>query len=256
MSKGSGWVSVVALVCAIVSPAGAAVMIPILNPGFEADPAGDGEFVVLTQVTDWTAFDPNGLLPLSGNNAIGVINPTGSDFFPAGAPEGDNAALVYIEDNIGDGPVGLTQELTDVLEANTRYTLTVEVGNIASGTSTGGVPFHLDGFPGYAVQLLAGGVIIDEDLNTLAGSIPEGEFALSTVDVTILPGHPQIGELLEVRVINLNMEDSQDDPGIEVDFDDVQLTATTVPEPGAGAVMLAAVVSGLGVRARRRGCRA
>ena len=36
--------------------------------------------------------------------------------------------------------------------------------------------FDLSGFPGYAVQLLAGGVVVAEDHNTLAGSIPEGEF--------------------------------------------------------------------------------
>jgi hypothetical protein len=34
-----------------------------------------------------------------------------------------------------------------------------------------------------------------------------------------------LGQPLEVRLVNLNIIDSVDDPGIEVNFDDVQLTA-------------------------------
>ena len=198
----------------------------IANPGFEANSVAPGCFQVFTP-TDWSVFDPNGIVD-AGNDVVGGLHPAGSPFFPLGAPEGDHVALIFLNGDIGGGPVGLTQVLSDTLEPDTTYTLTVEVGNIASGI---GPPpcdvfgfFNLDGFPGYQVQLLAGGVVIAEDDNSLAGTIPEGEFRTSTVQVTIGNTHAQLGELLEVRLINLNMIDEPATPGIEVDFDDVRLT--------------------------------
>jgi hypothetical protein len=80
-------------------------------------------------------------------------------------PDGSNAALIYLADDQGAGEVSLEQTLGVGLQPNTRYRLTVEVGNIASGF---GAPpfdqfFNLDGFPGYRVQLLAGNEVIAED---------------------------------------------------------------------------------------------
>ncbi len=108
-----------------------------------------------------------------------------------------------------------------------RYTLRVQVGNIASGF--GAPPFDqfydLDGFPGYRVQLLAGGVLLAEDDNTLFGLIPEGEFRLSTVTAEVGPDHPALGQAIEIRLLSRNEAQSAEDPGIEVDFDDVRLDA-------------------------------
>ena len=232
------------LVALFALPARAAVMIPIVNPSFEDDTVAPNTFPVVPAVSlpGWTAVDPGGILA-SSNNAVGVINPTGSTFYPGGAPDGDNAAIIFLGDNIGTTPVSLTQVLTDSLQANTRYTLTVEVGNIASGTGSPPFdvfgPFDLDGFPGYRVQLLAGGEVIAEDDNELFGSIPEGTFATSVVEVTIPEAHPQLGEPLEVRLTNLNEEDTPEDPGIEVNFDNVRLDANEVPEPASSAMLLA-----------------
>ncbi len=205
-----------------------AVPLVIMNPGFEADSVSPGCFEVLLP-TAWPVYDPNGILN-GGGNVVGGLNlPPGSVFFPAGAPEGEHAALVFLSDSIGAGPAGLTQVLGDTLQADTTYTLSVQVGNIASGT---GPPpcdvfgfFNLDGFPGYQVQLLAGGVVIAQDDNSLAGTIPEGEFRLSSFQLVVGAAHPQLGDTLEIRLINLNMADSPADPGIEVDFDDVRLLA-------------------------------
>jgi hapalindole H/12-epi-hapalindole U/12-epi-fischerindole U/hapalindole U synthase len=200
--------------------------VPILNAGFEADFAQDGSFPV-GPVTSWPAYDPFNLLPLAGN-FTGVINPTGTDCFNQNdAPEGRNAAILFLTGSIGAGPIGLSQVLGAALEVNTTYTLTVEVGNIAS---CAGLPpfdqfFDLDGFPGYAVQLVANDVVVAEDFNTLAGLIPEGEFATSTVELIVGDEHLQEGGILEIRLINLNEEDTPENPGIEVDFDDVRLDA-------------------------------
>lgn len=209
-----------------------AAPVPIVNPGFEADFADDGTFPT-GSVTGWPAHDPLGLLDQPGNYT-GVLNPSGTSFFNGDdAPEGRNAALLFLEGTIGQGPIGLRQTLNAVLEPSTTYTLTVGVGNIASGI---GLPpfdafgfYDLDGFPGYTIQLLAGGEILAEDADTL--QIPEGEFATSTVVFDVGPDHPRLGEPLEIRLINLNLEDTPGNPGIEVDFDDVRLDAA--PAPGA-----------------------
>ena len=225
----------------------AAVPVAIVNPGFEDDFTPVGCFSVLTP-NGWTPYDPNGLL--DGNlDALGVIDPAGTSFFPAGAPEGVNVALEFLSGDLDGGPVGLSQILGDTLQANTTYTLTVQVGNIASGT---GPPpcdvfgfFDLDNFPGYQVQLLAGGTVLAEDDNSLAGSIPEGEFRLSTLQAVIGGDPPQLGAPLEIRLINLNQIATPEHPGNEVDFDDVQLSTETNASavPAMSTWSLAALVA-------------
>lgn len=200
------------------------VPLTINNPGFEANPVADGCFAVFDP-TGWTLYDPNGIRDCCAD-VIGGIN-CDTPYFPGGAPEGEHAGIVFLSGDVGGGPMGLTQVLGDVLQANTTYTLSAQIGNIASGQ---GPPpcdvfgfFDLDGFPGYQVQLLAGGGVIAQDNNSLAGTIPEGEFRRSSFWVTIGETHPQLSEPLEVRLINLNMIDTPEDPGIEVDFDDIRL---------------------------------
>ncbi len=217
---------------ALLTSIAAADPVPITNPGFEANFAGPNAFSILIP-QGWSLFDPNNIVDQS-LDAVGVLNPTGGTNFPAGAPEGDNVALIYLETDSGNGLAGLTQVLTTSVSADTRYTLTVEVGDIASGFNA--PPFDmtfflLDGFPGYQVQLLAGGVVIAEDDNTLAPILDDGQFATSEISVDIPAGHPLIGQALEVRLINLNMLGTPEEPGIEVDFDDVRLDATPLSPP-------------------------
>lgn len=200
--------------------------IPITNHGFESNNAQPNCFVGLIP-TGWTLYDPNGIHD-GAVDAVGVLDTLpGGPHFQSGAPEGSQVALVFLQGDIGGGPVGLQQTLGATLQANTRYTLRVQVGDIASGQ---GPPpcdvfgfFHLDGFPGYRVQLLAGGQVIAEDFNSLAPLLDDGFFLQTTIVHTTNAAPPQLGQALAVRLINLNTIDTPMDPGIEVDFDDVQL---------------------------------
>ena len=204
----------------------------------------------------WDFYDPNGFVtggpsPGRGDNGIftGTLNDDGTYFDPhvlggGSAPDGDQVAILFgFGNNAGSaglGEYGLEQELSAVLTANTVYELTVEVGNIGSGDG-----FILDGFPGYRVELLAGGTVIASDDNSL--TIDERVFELSTVSFTTGAAHAQLGQQLGIRLINPNPANPP--PGdIEVDFDDVRLTATGVPEPASAALML----GGLFVALRRR----
>lgn len=234
---------------AVLAGSAAAAPVPVVNPSFEADPAAAGTFPVL-QPQGWTLIDPAGIVD-QNLDAVGVVNSDdGAPFFPGGVPDGSNAALIFLSGDVGGGAVSLAQEVAEIVDAGDTYTLRVEVGNIASGT---GFPpfdvygfFDLDGFPGYRVALRAGGMELAADANTLAGTLAEGTFAESFVQVTIPADHPAIGSPLEIRLTNLNQPGTPEEPGIEVDFDDVRLDAVAVPEPAralqlaVGALTLAA----------------
>ncbi|MDX1932549.1 MAG: hypothetical protein SFU56_08085 [Capsulimonadales bacterium] len=250
-----------ATLCATGAISGAmADPVSIVNQGFEANAVANGTFPVLTP-TGWSILDPGNILD-GALDAVGIVNPTGTTFYPGGVPEGSNAALIYLGGDIGGTPVSLSQTLSATLRANTVYTLNVHVGNIASGT---GLPpfdtfgfFNLTGFPGYRVQLLAGGMVLAEDDNTLAGSIPDGTFALSSIRAVIGNEHQMLGQALEIRLTNLNRAQTPENPGIEVNFDNVRLDASAAaPEP---ASLLLVVPGGMAaivrLAARRRSRRA
>lgn len=242
----------------------AAEPIPILNHSFE-DISGESPFNEFTfgAPNGWALYDP-GSVTDNGDGPIfyvGTLTPaiTGGmpgsyTWFPDGAPDGDRVAIAFdYFDGAGDGEYGLVQTLAATLQPHTTYTLQVEIGNIASGTAFNGAFFDLGGFPGYRVDLLAGGVVIAQDNNSLEGLISEGEFATSTVVFSTGAFHPQLGQPLAIRLVNLNEVDPLfADSDLEVDFDNVRLDATLVPEP---ASLVAMVLCGGATLLRRRGRR-
>lgn len=205
----------------------------ILNAGFESNSITPGAFVVLNPQS-WNNYDPASIIN-QGVNSVGVIRPSpGTEYFPAGAPEGNNAALVFLAGG-QNAEAGLQQTLTATLQPNTRYRFSAQIGNIASGTSlagsTGGagVYFDLDGFPGYRLDLLAGGVVVASDNNSIGAQIPEGEFRRAAFYFDTGPTHAQLGQALGVRLVNLKTPGTPAVPNIEVDFDDVRLSAGPIP---------------------------
>ena len=219
-----------------------AAIVPVANPGFE-DTTGQVVFNEFTfgTPTGWSLYDPNAIIPDPGV-FTGTLFPNGVDFFDSPAPEGSRVSILFANNQLGAGEYGYTQNLAAVVQSNFRYDLSVEVGNIASGTAQSGEFFNLDEFPGYRVELLAGGQVIAQDNNSLAGSIPEGEFRSATVSVTIGASHPLLGQALGIRLVNLNEIpdgfDAGTSPDLEVDFDDVQLDAAIVPETEMGMIIL------------------
>lgn len=198
----------------------------------------------------WSVYDPAGIIN-QNSNAVGAIRPLpGVEYFPGGTPEGNNAALVFLAGN-QSAEAGLQQTLTASLLNNTQYTLNVQIGNIASGTSLpgssdgGGVFYNLNGFPGYRIDLLAGNTVLASDNNSLGALIPEGEFRLSTLQFSSGINHPLAGLPLTIRLVNLHFPGSETAPNIEVDFDQVTLTAVAVPEPSSVVLLLLTATAGL-----------
>lgn len=213
----------------VVSAGALAAPIAIVNPSFEADFAPDGNYVVLNEVQGWDLYDPNDLRS-QGTNVIGVICPIGSGYYTPGvAPDGRNFALVFILDNIEEGPMGLEQGLGVELQPGTVYTLEVAIGNIAQAPGVAPNPpdeFPINGFPGYAIQLLAGGVVIGEDVNSIGPGLADGASGEASCVVTTGPSVTS-GLELTIRLLSLNQLDTPD-PGVEVNFDDVRLDASPV----------------------------
>jgi hypothetical protein len=202
--------------------------IDVTNGSFELPNRGDGGYGPADGWVEWN---------VPGDDYVGNWNPESGDF-PAGAPEGDHVAWSWI--TTGD-PSGLSQTLSATLQENTEYELMVEVGDDA-----------IYGDPGYIVQLLADGVVLAEDNNSL--TIPEGEFLPTTVSYMYDPAHAALlGKPLEIRLLNAGLGSGD----LEIQFDDVRLTAARagaagdIPEPATMA-LLGLAVCGLGGYVRKR----
>lgn len=232
--------SAIAIAC--LSHATQAAPVVVVNPSFEDISVGTpfNEFT-FGPPAGWQLYDPGDITD-NGNGPdfyVGTLTPFETDpvanpgvytNFPDGAAEGQRVAIAFnFAERGGEGEYGIQQTLAATLQPNTAYLLEVEIGNIASGTAMSGEFFPLDGFSGYRVELLAGGQVLNDDDNTLAGLIDDGEFGTSVISFSVGEVHPQLGQPLGIRLINLNEVDPlHPESDLEVDFDNVRLDATSI----------------------------
>jgi len=242
--------SIALLALSIASLSSQAALLNVVNPSFEDDPNSSNEFF-FGNPNGWSLIDPGGIV--GGLDLQGTLEATGSPFFNSGAPDGDNVALLFIGDSQGTTEFGLRQVLADTLAAETRYQLSVEVGNIQSGTAQSGTFFDLSGFPGYRIDLLAGGVVLATTSAGINAPIAEGEFANVTLEFISGAAPVQLGQALEIRLVNLNLVDGNF-PGVdlEVDFDQVLLDATPAPQSMPSPAAWSMLLLGLGLLGRLR----
>ena len=199
------------------APAVNSESITILNSSFEQPVTANNSFVTTGPPLSWNIYGSIN----NSNRAVGVLNPNTTSLYLDAVPHGANVGVVFLLDNPGNhaqfnnSPAGLEQTLAAVLQTNSKYTLTVHVGNLNQDSPP--TPYQFIGFPQYRIELLAGGVALAQDANTLLPN--EGRFLISTVSVDIPATHPQENQNLGLRLINSNSA-----VGIEVNFDMVTLT--------------------------------
>ncbi len=214
-----------------INPAQAFV-ISLENPGFEVpeqtnQPVPGAGFFDFDTPPGWNLYDPNNLIPEDASLATsftGGWKP--SDAFFATIPEGEQIASIFLVPP-GAGEVGLAQNLGITIQPNTTYILSAAVLNTPA--LPGAELF--EGFPGYRLELLAGNDVIATDNNTVV--INEGSFETATVSYTSSKDDIYLGEALSVRLINPNLNDGNGfngGNGVEVNFDNVELSASSVPE--------------------------
>lgn len=249
--------SLLALGCLRLS---AQTSIAVLNHSFETGSATVFNEFTFGPPPAWQLYDPSNITS-GGAGAqfyVGTLTPApdgegGFINFPDGASDGQRVAIAFNFFGTGGlGEYGLVQTLAATLQANTSYSLQVDIGNIASGMAQNQTYFDLQGFPGYRIDLLAGNTVLASDNNTLAGSIDEGQFGLSVVQFTTGASHASlIDQPLGIRLVNLNVIDAAFPLAhLEVDFDNVRLTATAIPEPAAWS-WLALIAGGVALLRRR-----
>ncbi len=207
--------------------------ITVTNPGFE-DVTGltvFREFDIGTP-PGWVNYDPNNVI--ANGAVLGTLFQPEDNFFNEPAPDGSRVAILYNDSQQGAGEYGIQQTLPATLQPNSIYTISVEVGDILSGFDTANQFYDLRGFPGYRVEFLADlntssvgeEIVLGSDDNTLAATLVEGNFDLSTFDVIIPASHPQLGESVAIRLISLNQIPIgiTPTPILEVDFDSVAVS--------------------------------
>eukprot|EP01083_Nonionella_stella_P140600 431438_1 len=208
------------------------VPITIRNAGFEddtmqnGDPIPDNTFIYCTP-RHWSLYTTS--LPTHQlYDHIGVVNPRNSEYFVNGTP--DPILEVWIWLHSDDGEAGTYQELNDTVTADTRYTLSVLVGNAASATAssqsdTPNLYNDLSGFPGFRIDLFACDSVLGSINDSQIESIPdEGYWANVTLVVNVSSDNTHIGQKLAIRLVN-TMQQSSDN---SVDFDAVHLDATYI----------------------------
>lgn len=222
-----------------------AAPLTVTNPSFEdiTNETAYNEFT-FGNFNGWQYFGPNttsGELDADGF-FIGTLDPTPGTWFTTGATDGERVAIAFLFFNQRlSGEFGLTQTLTHNLAPNTTYTLEVDIGNIASGIALDNTPYNLSGFPGYRIDLLAGNTLLTSDLNTLSPA--DGQWATSTLTYTT-GNLVDPNQALQIRLVNLNnIDPNHPTADIEVDFDNVRLSAVpAIPEPASLTLLAPALL--------------
>ncbi|HAK97012.1 MAG TPA: hypothetical protein DCM87_18980, partial [Planctomycetes bacterium] len=190
----------------------------VRNAGFEDPRLADGDWI--TGGTHWNtgsydAADRTVWIP--GWDDAGVWNPDAADGFSGSAAfAGQNTGWVISWAQY-DG--GLSQVLFARFEADTEYVLSAQVGNAFYNGSDATAPYRL--------ELWAGDVLLASE----TGAAPAADtWELKSLTYASGPDPVGLGLPLEIRLVAAAYVDGSGIDGYEVDFDDVRLAITGVPE--------------------------
>ncbi len=202
-------------------------VLQIINPSFEDDVIPrDGDPETVADATDdfdadlvptgWTEFD-DGRNNAAAGDARGIVSHASDAFF--------NVSLTNTPDqDVNDQSFftaqrDIFQVLSDTLEANTTYTLSVDIGDLVAGSDGGasGTPAVNLGYGSFTGE----NVVLTLDQRNQPPQT-DGDWVTWTGEFTTSSMPIGFGEQLRIELTN----------GTNVGwFDNVRLSATTVPEP-------------------------
>ena len=209
--------------------------IQIDNASFEdripgASPVPEAENFDFLRPPGWDDYDPNNLVPEEGNGTLGTAFYStwrAPELFFDDIPDGDQITSIFLNADAngqsleGRGEVGISQTTEEIVQPNTTYTLSADI--LDTKDPIGKFPFF-NGITGARLDIVAGDEVVasKEFLNYGEGEVFHGQVSFNSSD------YPNVrGETLGVRLVNLNLDNGvEGGNGFEVNFDDVQFTAS------------------------------
>ena len=198
----------------LASPTLKASSVTVNNFSFEIPVLGAGNYNA--SVTDWTIFSGN-----AGEQDFGTGQFTQAD--PLAAPAAGNQAVYIYAGGGGGGAGGSIYQDVGALLPNTLYTLTVAVGNRSDQNQPAG---------NSGIISLYNGIDPTGTLLVSSASVTAPEGAWTNAVVTYQTGATVSGDL----VISLGVMAGN------VQFDNVRLDTTVVPEPSTYALLASSVL--------------
>lgn len=227
----------------------AASLVFVSNPSFEETIVAPGNFATTTAPPGWAAYGDIDF----NSRAIGSLNPNTTTLYTQSVPHGSNVGVVFLMDDFNNQNLfnnsegGMQQTLSATLQNSATYTLNVDVGNIGNDVNFPHNLFQFNGFPGYRIDFLAGSTVLASDSSFVSTIPAEGNFRTSTITYSSGASNALAGQALGIRLVNLN-----NSTGIEVNFDNVRLELTAVPEPSTALVLSIVGVGTAMIRGRLR----
>jgi hypothetical protein len=215
----------------LTSATGNPIAVP--NASFEnptTPTGGDG-----APIAGWVFNSPSG--NLFGTSLIA------NSFKSEGAASGNNYAWMF-NDVLGKTDTITSASSLGTIAANTKYTLTVAIGNVAGSDS---VSNHSPG--NVSFSLLANGVAFATD-TVPNGTVPDGTFEDFSLTFQTPSASSIIGDSLEIQLASLPTSSL----GYGPTFDNITLDATTIaaaPEPPTWALLISGALT-LFLLARRK----
>ena len=160
--------------------------------------------------------------------AGGTFNYNGTSYFSPAASDGSNVAWA---NEYGSTHTSISQTTAATYQVGVAYELNVDVSYAI------GVPK-----PGFTISLYAGTTLVASAIDSV--SITPGTFSTVTLNASVNSGSDAVGQPISVVLASSGPAPK----GTGVVFDNVRLSATTVPEPStwvrAGIGLLGMVAAG------------
>lgn len=207
---------------ALIANSGArAASIVIANPGFETPSVVDSGFTS-GSIDGWIA---------SGGGGRGVFNPTATHLV---APT-EGVQVGYIDPDDRFGASSITQSLSTLISAGTRYVLEADFA----------YRLNCCGTPTFSLALLAGGTSVASFTGGPSEGFSNAAFKTATVEFVAPLAGPLLGQALGIRISTVGPFTTQ------IDFDNVRLNASPVPLPAASLLFGTALAITAGLRRYR-----
>ncbi|MGA2035920.1 MAG: PEP-CTERM sorting domain-containing protein [Thermoguttaceae bacterium] len=220
-------------------------MIPIPNGSFEDPTVGNAAPYASPDMSDWQKSPPPSWWAGTGASTDQWYQSVGTflnvPFEPIDNVDGNQAAFMFSNPGLE-----ISQQLTNTFQVGTSYQLTVGIAGGSYGMAIGcpmeiGL-YYLDGSGN---QVMAGTTTVVNDATLAQGSYVTHLTDYQLTIPAVAASDPWAGQNIGVALIQTA---DLSNAGGYWDIDNVRLTATTAPEPGS----IALLVAGLAMLVLRR----